>query len=233
MIFRDREEAGRMLSERLLSYQGRDAVVLAIPRGGVVVGYEVATNLEMPLDVIVPRKIPAPGQPELAIGAVVAVDGFETVLNDRLVSQLGVTRDYLDRTVAREQAEITRRLRLYRGDRPGPDLMHRTAILVDDGVATGYTMRAAIEAVRRLDVAQVVVAIPVAPPETYQELFTLADLVVCLATPEGFTAVGEWYEHFEQVSDEEVVRLLRQAEALTTAGQGATSGGAAGGRGGI
>jgi len=211
MIFTDRQEAGRLLSERLLSYQGRDGVVLAIPRGGVVVGYEVATNLELPLDVLIPRKIPAPGQPELAIGAVIAIDGYHTVLNDRLVAQLGISPDYIHAQVAREQAEIERRLRLYRGDQPTPSLMHRVAIIVDDGIATGYTMRAAVDAVRRLDPAQVVVAIPVAPPEIYQQLFEQADLVVCLMTPPDLMSVGEWYRDFRQVSDEEVTELLRRA----------------------
>jgi len=213
VVFRDREQAGGLLAERLLSYQGRDAVVLAVPRGGVVVAYQVATNLELPLEVIIARKIPAPGQPELAIGALVAMDGYHSVLNEEMIRSFGISRQYVDEQIEREKEEIERRLRVYRGDRPFPNLMHRTAMLVDDGVATGYTMRAAIAAARHLDVAQVVVAIPVAPPDTFEQLFEEADLVVCLMTPPDFMAVGQWYEDFAQVSDEEVVELLRRAEA--------------------
>lgn len=214
MRFRNRQEAGRLLSERLLSYQQRDVVVLAIPRGGVVVGYEVATNLGQPLDVLLPRKIGAPGQPEWAIGAVIEADGTYVAMNEDAVRRLGIDQAWLDRQIEREKAEIARRARLYRGDRPFPSLLHRTAIVVDDGIATGYTMRAAIEALRRLDTSQVVVAVPVASEDAWQIMFELADLAVCLQVEADFTSVGEWYEEFPQVTDEEVIELLSRAAAV-------------------
>jgi len=205
-IFSDRVEAGRRLAEALKGYEGREAVVLAIPRGGVVVGYQVAKRLEAPLDVIAPRKIGAPHNPELAIGAV-AEDGT-IILDEGLVRSLGVPESYIGEESGRQREEIRRRLRLYRGEAPYPELEGRVVILVDDGVATGSTAKAALASIRRRGPEEVVVAVPVAPPSTARELEGEADRVVCLYTPEPFYAIGQFYGDFSQTSDEEVVRLL-------------------------
>lgn len=205
-IFSDRVEAGRRLAEALKGYEGREVVVLAIPRGGVVVGYQVARRLGAPLDIIAPRKIGAPYNPELAIGAV-AEDGT-IILDEGLVRRLGVTESYIGEESERQREEIRRRLRLYRGEAPYPDLKGRVVILVDDGVATGSTAKAALASIRRRGPEEVVVAVPVAPPSTARELEGEADRVVCLYTPEPFYAIGQFYRDFSQTSDEEVVRLL-------------------------
>ncbi len=205
-IFSDRVEAGRRLAETLKGYEGREVVVLAIPRGGVVVGYQVARKLGAPLDIIAPRKIGAPYNPELAIGAV-AEDGT-IILDEGLVRRLGVTESYIGEESERQREEIRRRLRLYRGDAPYPDLKGHVVILVDDGVATGSTAKAALASIRRRGPEEVVVAVPVAPPSTARELEREADRVVCLYTPEPFYAIGQFYRDFSQTSDEEVVRLL-------------------------
>ncbi len=205
-IFSDRVEAGRRLAEALREYEGREVVVLAIPRGGVVVGYQVAKRLGAPLDVIAPRKIGAPHNPELAIGAV-AEDGT-IILDEGLVRSLGVPESYIGEESERQREEIRRRLRLYRGEAPYPELKGHVVILVDDGVATGSTAKAALASIRRRGPEEVVVAIPVAPPSTARELEEEADRVVCLYTPEPFYAIGQFYRDFSQTSDEEVVGLL-------------------------
>lgn len=206
MVFKNREEAGRLLAKALRDYKGHDVVVLAIPRGGVVVGYYVAEELGCPLDVIVPRKLGAPLQPELAIGAV-AEDGT-TVLNEDLIESMGIPQQYIERKIREEVAEIKRRVSLYRSGREAIPVKDKIVILVDDGLATGATMRAAINYIKKFGPKVIVVAVPVAPPEVVRSLRREVDKVVCLSTPEPFFAIGQFYEEFEQVEDEEVIRLL-------------------------
>ena len=210
MLFRDRTEAGRLLADRLGAYADRpDVLVLALPRGGVPVGYEVARALHAPLDVFLVRKLGAPGHGELAMGAIAS--GGVRVLNEGVVRGLGVTPEEIDAAAAAEQRELERRERAYRGGRPPLDVRGRTVILVDDGLATGSTMRAAVEALRRLGPARIVVAVPVGAPETCEEFHAEADDVVCARTPDPFYAVGLWYGDFSQTTDEEVRELLERA----------------------
>lgn len=208
MIFEDRIDAGERLAEALKEHVGPDAVVLGIPRGGVIVAEVVARTLGVPLDVVVPRKVGAPGNPELGLGAV--APGVR-VLDPWLIERLGVTEEYLEREIAAEEAETVRRLRVYRGDRPPLDLTGKTAIVIDDGVATGGTAVAALRWARAQGAERVILAVPVAPPQTMERLRHEADDVVVLATPEPFFAVGEWYRRFDQTTDEEVVEALRRA----------------------
>ena len=217
-LFRDRREAGRVLAEKLVAYANRpDVLVLALPRGGVPVAYEVAQALSAPFDVFVVRKLGVPGYEELAMGAVAT--GGVRVLNDQLVESLGIPEQMIDAAALREQQELARRERLYRGGRPPPDVRGRTVILVDDGLATGATMRAAIEALRRQNPARIVVAVPTASPETCEEMKSKADEVICAITPEPFHAVGRWYQDFSQTTDEEVrVLLARQSKAQGPSG---------------
>ena len=208
--FRDRREAGQVLARELTAYAGRpDVVVLALPRGGVPVAYEVARALGAPLDVFVVRKLGVPGHEELAMGAVAT--GGVRVLNEQVVRALGIPPDLLDMVAARQLQELARRERLYRGEQPPPDVKGRTVILVDDGLATGATMRAALAALRQQQPARRVVAVPTAAPQTCDELRTEADDVVCATTPEPFDAVGFWYEDFSQTTDDEVRELLERA----------------------
>ncbi|HEU4563336.1 MAG TPA: phosphoribosyltransferase [Gemmatimonadaceae bacterium] len=208
--FRDRKEAGRVLAELLRPYAGRsDVIVLALPRGGVPVGYEIATTLGVPLDVFVVRKLGVPGQEELAMGAIAT--GDVRVLNEEVVEMLRIPLQIVDRVAAEEALELHRRETAYRGDRPPPDLRGRTVILVDDGLATGATMRAAVAAVRMQDPARLVIAVPTAAPQTCDEFRHEVDEVVCAMTPEPFYAVGLWYENFSQTTDEEVHDLLERA----------------------
>jgi putative phosphoribosyl transferase len=209
--FRDRFEAGRVLAAGLEDRSAPGGVVLGVPRGGVPVAYEVARTLELPLDVFVVRKLGLPGQPELAMGAVAS--GGTRVLNDEVLRTARVSEAALERVVAEELAELERRERLYRGERPPLELRDRAAILVDDGLATGSSMLAAIHAVRRLGARSVTVAVPVAPPETCVALAPEADDLVCPRTPQPFFSVGTWYENFTQVSDAEVRELLDRASA--------------------
>ena len=206
-LFRDRRDAGRLLAEKLAAYATRpDVLVLALPRGGVPVAYEVAHRLGAPLDVFVVRKLGVPGHEELAMGAVAT--GGVRVLNDQLVEQLGIPDQMIDAVAARERQELARRERLYRGGRRPPDVRGRTVILVDDGLATGATMYAAIEALRKQNPGRIVVAVPTASPETCEEMKVKADHVICAITPDPFQAVGRWYQDFSQTSDEEVADLL-------------------------
>jgi predicted phosphoribosyltransferase len=205
--FRDRVHAGRILAEQLRSYANRpDVLVLALPRGGVPVAYEVAVALQVPMDVFLVRKLGVPGQEELAMGAV-ATGGLR-VLNDDIVQSLGVTETVIDRVAAKELIELNRREREYRGDRPEPDPTGRIVILVDDGLATGSSMRSAIVAVRQQQPARIVVAVPTAAPETCDALRPTVDDVVCAVTPDPFYAVGVWYADFSQTTDDEVRDLL-------------------------
>jgi putative phosphoribosyl transferase len=205
--FRDRAEAGRLLGERLSEYAGRgDVVVLGLPRGGVPVAREVALALAAPLDVFLVRKLGFPGQPELAMGAIAS--GGTRVLNEQLVRELRLGDELIERVAEREGAELVRREQAYRGDRPPPDLRGRTVVLVDDGLATGATMRAAVAAVRSRGPHRIVVAVPTAPPPALDELRPEVDELVCLIAPDPFHAVGLWYEDFREISDEDVRRLL-------------------------
>lgn len=208
ILFEDRGDAGRQLAERLAPYAEERPVVFALPRGGVPVGAEVSRSLGAPLEVIVSRKLGAPGQPEFGIGAV--TPGGVRVLNERAVRALGIEEDYLEMISARELAEAERRLKLFRGDRPYPDLERRTAILVDDGLATGVTARAALLALRRMNPRRLVLAVPVCALQTAELLRPEADDLICLLAPANLEAVGLWYRNFEQTSDEEVVRLLEE-----------------------
>lgn len=219
-LFYDRRDAGRQLAQALAArgYAGDGLLVLGIPRGGVVVASEVARALDGPLDVVMARKLRAPYQPELAIGAVVSGDHL-TLIDETLARATGAPREYLEEEVRHQRAEIERRLRAYRGDRPPPDVRGRTVIVVDDGIATGYTFRAALEGLRRQHPARLVAAVPVAPAESLTSLRQFADDVVCLATPEPFLAVGVWYEDFSQTTDEEVIALLQENWARPPATQ--------------
>jgi predicted phosphoribosyltransferase len=206
-IFRDRRDAGQELAKKLAAYVGRkDVIVLGLPRGGVVVAYEVARALGAPLDVFLVRKLGAPGNEELAMGAIAS--GGVRVLNQDVVRGLGVTPGVIDRVVAREQQVLEQREQAYRGDRPPPDVQGRTVILVDDGLATGASMRAAIMALRTRGPARIVVAVPTAPPETCAEFQVEVDEIVCIHTPWQFFGVGGSYQDFRQTTDEEVRSLL-------------------------
>ena len=208
--FRNRADAGRLLAERLREYAGRgDVIVLALPRGGVPVGFEVARALGAPLDVFLVRKLGVPGHEELALGAIAS--GGTRVLNRQLIDSLGLPAESIEAIDAKERRELERRERIYREGRPPPDVAGRTVILVDDGLATGSTMLAAVEAIRQDDPAKVVVAVPIADPDVCEALRTVADEVVCLGTPRPLQAVGVWYDDFSQTTDEEVRELLERA----------------------
>ena len=215
--FSDRIEAGKKLAIALKDFSSKNGVVLAIPRGGVVVAYEIAKAIGLPLDVIIPRKLGAPGNAELAIGAV-AEDGT-AILDNELVSYLGVSRSYIQEEIETQKQEIHRRLTLYRQQSSYPDLKGLDVIVVDDGIATGSTMKAALASVKNRGAASITVAIPVGPPSTIKELEKLADHVVCLYTPEYFQAIGQFYSDFSQTEDEEVVALLQQIKQKVKKGE--------------
>jgi putative phosphoribosyl transferase len=208
VIFADRVDAGTRLAEALERFVADDAVVLAIPRGGVLVGEVVARALGAPLDVVVPRKIGAPMNPELGIGAI--APGIR-VLDPRMIQMLGVTSDYLEREIETQEREIERRERAYRGPRPPVDVRGKVAIVVDDGVATGGTAIAALRWARGAGAERVVLAVPVAPGRSLGRLRDEADEVIVLSAPEPFSAVGEWYRSFRQTSDREVVEALARS----------------------
>jgi putative phosphoribosyl transferase len=211
-LFRNRSEAGRLLADKLAKYADKpDVIVLALPRGGVPVGYEVARALHAPLDVFVVRKLGIPGHEELAMGAVAS--GGVRVLNDQVVNGLGIPNYVIEAVANWELQELQRRERLYRGNRPPPDVKGKTIILVDDGLATGSTMLAAVQALKKLGPARIVVAVPVASGDTCELLQEYVDEVVCAVTPEPFYAVGLWYQDFSQTTDEEVRELLERSAA--------------------
>lgn len=213
-VFRDRREAGRLLAAKLSTYAGKpDIVVLGLPRGGVPVAFEVARALAAPLDVFLVRKLGVPGHEELAMGAVAS--GGVVVLNDDVIARLGIAPEEIDAVAAKETAELARREQLYRSGRTSPEFSGRTVILVDDGLATGATMRAAITALRQSGPARIVTAVPTAAPDICEEFRKQADEIVCYMTPAPFLAVGRWYEDFGQTTDNEVCALLAQAPPET------------------
>jgi putative phosphoribosyl transferase len=208
--FPNRAEAGRLLAEKLEKYADRnDVIVLGLPRGGVPVAYEVAKSLRVPLDVFIVRKLGVPGFEELAAGAIAS--GGVRVLNEDVLRALPNADEIIESVTAKETAELERREKSYRADRPAPELRDRVVILVDDGLATGATMHAAVKALRQRGVAKIVVAVPVGPPDTCREFEDEADETICASTPEFFQAVGQYYEDFSQTSDEEVRDLLSRA----------------------
>jgi predicted phosphoribosyltransferase len=214
-IFADRRDAGRQLAEALAGYEGRgDAIVLGLPRGGVVVAFEVAKALNAPLDVYVVRKLGVPGQEELAFGAIAS--GGVRVLNQDVVEAVGLAQADIDAITARQQTELERRELLYRGDSPPPDLTGKTVILVDDGLATGASMRTAIRSLEAHNPGWITMAVPTAPRTTCDDLEREVDEAVCITTPEPFFGVGQWYADFSQTTDDEVVQLLREAKSLVS-----------------
>jgi putative phosphoribosyl transferase len=217
-VFDDRSEAGRALADALGELRGApDTVVLGLPRGGVPVAYEIASALGLPLDVLLVRKLGLPGQPELAMGAIAS--GGAVVVNDEVVRYLPQGSDALESVRKLEQSELERRERIFRGDLPPLDMHGRTGILVDDGLATGATMEAAVRALRKLGAKRVIVAVPVASAEARDRIAELADEVVCLSAPAWFSAVGQWYRDFGQTEDAEVSELLERAAARAAGDQ--------------
>ena len=210
-VFTDRTEAGRRLAEQLERFKDQEPVVLALPRGGVPVAYEVAKALEAPLDLVLVRKIGAPFQPELAIGAVVDGERPELVINRDVVDEYRIPESYLESERRRQLEEIERRRQLYLAGRPRVPVRDRTAIVIDDGIATGATMEAALHATRRAGPKRLVLAVPVAPPDTLERLRPEVDEVVCLMVPAFLGAIGSFYRDFRQLGDDEVIELLRQA----------------------
>ncbi|MBZ5532800.1 MAG: phosphoribosyltransferase [Acidobacteriia bacterium] len=211
-MFEDRVDAGQQLAQRLTEYAGRpDVIVLGVPRGGVPVAFEIAQALHAPLDILLVRKLGAPGQRELAMGAIAS--GGVRIMNEEVVRDLAVSEEQIAAAVAEQEAELQRREQLYRGVRPGISVHGKTVILVDDGIATGSSMFAAISALRTLQPKKIVVAVPVAPLHTYHQIKRVADDVVCALTPEGFFGISEFYGSFPQIEDAEVSALLaRSAE---------------------
>lgn len=223
-MFTDRTEAGRRLAHSLLPLKKEKPVVLALPRGGVPVAFEVAKALAAPLDLLLIRKIGVPGQPELALGAVVDGDHPHLVINRDIAAMVGATDDYIAEQKAEKLKEIERRRALYLKGRRRVDITGRSVIVIDDGLATGATMRAALEALREAKVKRLVVAVPVAPPDTAEMIRAAVDQLVCLETPEDFHAIGQFYLDFRQTADEEVVDLLDRAAAFPSAPGASSSG---------
>jgi len=220
MMFTDRHEAGRRLAQRLLALKDKRPVVLALPRGGVPVGFEIARVLAAPLDLVLVRKIGAPFQEELAVGAIADGEFPELVTDPELVADLGVSSEYLEQAKSAALREIERRRRVYFGERQPVEVVGCTAIVVDDGIATGATMLAALRATRRRKPARLVLAVPVAPHHTLQRMRREVDETVCLDTPADFSAVGQFYRRFPQLEDEEVTALLDQARAFVSSAAG-------------
>ena len=209
MRFEDRRHAGALLAQQLHAYaQAPDTLILALPRGGVPVAAEIAAHLELPMDIVLVRKLGVPGNEEVAMGAIAIEDVL--LLNEPFIARLGLPPEAVAAVIEKERAELQRRLQAYRGSRPFPDLNGKRVILVDDGIATGATMRAAIEAVRRLGAQHIIVAAPVAPPEVVAQLQQRADTVVVPLQPVNFRAVGQWYADFDQTDDDTVRQLLAQ-----------------------
>ncbi len=212
--FTDRSEAGLFLAEKLKDYKGKpDVIVLALPRGGVPVGYEVAKMLSVPLDVLIVRKLGVPGQEELAMGAVAS--GGEAVFNKDVIAMLQIKKSDIEAVIEAERVELKRRELAYRGAHPFPKLENKTIILVDDGIATGATMRAAIQSLKKQNPAKLIVATPVGETQVCQQMASMVDEVICLLTPEFFSSVGQWYQAFPQTTDKEVSTCLLKAKKAT------------------
>ena len=208
--YKNRHDAGRTLAQNLTACQcDEDTLVLGLPRGGVVVAYEVALLLQIPLDVLIVRKIPAPNQPELAIGAIAA--GGARILNDQLIAQYELSEEKIQRIIEVELDQLDRRRTLYMKDRPHPNLKNQHIIIVDDGLATGATMKVAVQTVQTQSPRKITIAIPVAPPETIRQLNPIVDQVICPLQPQNFSAVGQFYQNFTQTTDEEVMKILSSA----------------------
>lgn len=222
MPFADRSEAGKRLGKALDRYRGKNVIVLALPRGGVPVAAEVASYLRAPLDLLLVRKIGVPAQPELAMGAIIDGEDPIVVRNEDVIRLAWVSAAEFDKSCERELAEIERRRRLYVGDRHRVDVEGRIAIIVDDGIATGATVRAAIRGLRRRKPGSIVLAVPVAPPETIEALRKEADDVICLEEPEFFQAIGLYYRDFRQLRDQDVIALMDAAQARVAAGRPST-----------
>lgn len=212
MYFKDRFDAGKKLAERLTKYKHKkDTLILAVPRGGLEIGHVLAKELHLPLDIIIVKKIPFPGNPEYAIGAV----GInETVVNEEVIRAQHISQEYIDNTTKELRRTIKERYKKYRGKKPLPELQNKTIIVTDDGIATGYTLVAAVDVIRKQHPKKVVLAVPVAPHTSLDMFKNKVDEVVCLQTPELFFGVGQFYENFSQVDDEEVVRLLRAGNEI-------------------
>lgn len=212
-MFTDRQDSGKQLARALKSYVKQpNTLVIGLPRGGVVTAYEVAQALELPLDVLCPRKIGAPSNPEYAIGAI--TETGEGIFNEEAIATLGISQQYLDKMVANETAIAQERVQQFREGRVALDCAGKQVIVVDDGMATGLTMKATILSLRKANASQIIVAVPVAPPDTLVEIEAIADKVICLAAPLEFYAVGQFYREFGQTSSQEVIELLRQAHTL-------------------
>jgi putative phosphoribosyl transferase len=211
--FVDRESAGRALAQKLQHYKGTpDLLIIGLPRGGVVVAFQVALALQAQLDAFIVRKLGAPYQPELAMGAV--AEGGMLLLNDAVVNYLSVSKEFIEETAREQMVEVERRQKLYRGDRAMAKIAGRTVIVVDDGLATGATMKVAVRALKRKEPSKLVIAVPLGAASTCSELKNEADELICLMTPEPFFAVGSWYENFEQTTDQQVRELLQKAHDL-------------------
>lgn len=218
MEFQDRRDAGKCLAAALIQYRDRtDVIVLGLPRGGIPVAFEIARELHLPMDVFVVRKLGVPGHEELAMGAIAA--GGILVTNERVMRVYSLPSNVIESVIAKETRELNRRQMLYRDDRPWPDLQGWTILLVDDGLATGATMRAAVEALRQQSPSRIVVAVPVGAADSCAQMAKAADEVVCLETPDPFKAVGYWYRAFEATTDEEVRKLLSESAAPPLAGR--------------
>lgn len=211
-IFKDRSQAGQRLAQLVKKYSIEKPIILALPRGGVPLGFEIAKVLKVPLDVIITRKLGVPGNKELGVGAIAERDS--KILDPNMLSQSGLTEDDLEEIVKEENIEMARRIKLYRGNKPLPDLKNKTVILVDDGLATGVSAKAAIVSVKKLNPKKIIFAAPVCSYDTGRELSFLVDDLVCLTVPLNVYAIGFWYENFEQISDEEVLDLLKQARGF-------------------
>lgn len=210
MIFKDRQEAGEKLAEKLIKYADEKPVIIALPRGGVVLGYEVAKKLNAPLDIIVARKIGAPFNPELGIGAI-APNGIR-ILNVEAIQHFGISEIEIEKIIKKETEEMERRIKLYRKDRPALDLHKKTVIVIDDGLATGVSTRAALLAIKTMSPKKTILAVPVSPPHTADKFRKKVDEFICLGEPQDFYAVGAYYDNFEQTSDEEVINLIQKAK---------------------
>ncbi|MEW5803794.1 MAG: phosphoribosyltransferase [bacterium] len=209
MLFKDRVDAGQKLAQHLVQYRDERPLILALPRGGVVVGFEVASVLRAPLDVIIARKLGAPGMPEFGIGAI--APGGVLILDEHATRMLGISMEEIDSVVTREKEEMNRRINRYRGGRPMPEVQNRTVILVDDGIATGVTARAAIRTIRQQNPRKLILAVPVCAPDTARLLRSEVDDFICIEMPPDFRAISLWYERFQQTSDEEVISLLNSS----------------------